>query len=300
MDRNRYRPWLAGLVLLTGTLCSAAAGAATHEEIQADIQAGRLLRARDRATTMATATPTDCRAWYLLGEAEIKLTHVSLAIDAYKKGLEACPDDKDILRSLGRTYDEIEAYEDAVRILARLWALDATDPDIGSRLGAASYRAGKCADGRKAYEGLLAAHPDRNTDRLAFALLLTRICKDYAAAEEQYRAILARNPADPQAHCGLTFLLSDAGRIDDAIAAAEAALVVSPDKGCLYAAWGRALDVGADSLMARGKVTEAQALYGKAVEPLEKGMNDPIFGNYCKTILAGVRYKESPMEELKP
>jgi len=301
MDGNRTRPWLAGFALLCSLAAAGAAGAATHEEIQADIDSGRLLRARDAATSLTAADASDCRAWYLLGETETRLTHVPQAVQAFTKGLEACPDDKDILKSLGRLYDEVEAYEDAVRVLSHLWSLDTSDPEVGSRLGAAAYRAGKCMEGKKAYETLLTTYPDRLTDRVAYALLLTRTCKDFAAAEEQYRMILGKDPSNAEANCGLAFMLSDAGRVDDAVAAAESGVgAAGTNAGCLYAAWGRALEVGGDSLMARGQVTEARALYEKAVTPLEQGMSDPIFGNYCKTILAGVRYKESPMEVLKP
>ena len=121
----------------------------------------------------------------------------------------------------------------------------------------------------------------------------------YAAAETEYRALLASRGTDPSVHCALSYLLSAAGRVDEAVQTAESGIsVIQGEPGCLYAAWGRALVAGGDSLMAKGQVEEARNFYRRAMTPLSKGMPDPVFGDYCKAVLAEVRYKEAPMEEL--
>ena len=131
--------------------------------------------------------------------------------------------------------------------------------------------------------------------------LLARSCRDFAAADVEYQTLLAQNPADATVHCARTYMLAAAGRTEEAVKAAEAGLAAVKDNaGCLYAAWGRALEAGGDSLMVNGRVNEARDLYQKALAPLRKGVADPLFGNYCQAIITEVRYKEAPMEELKP
>jgi tetratricopeptide (TPR) repeat protein len=277
------------------------AAADPYADVQTLLEAGRLRDARDAALELTGANAADCPAWKLLGDAHRRLTRLDLAIAAYRKGLESCPEDKVLLRTLGLVYDEAENYDETVNILSRLWALDSSDPLIGSRLGAACYRAGRCTEGRKAYERLLQAHPNRTSDRTAYAHLLARSCRDYAAAEAEYRTLLAQVPGDASVHCALASLLAEAGRIEDAVKAAEAGIAaVAENAGCLYAAWGRALEAGADSLMAKGQVAQAISLYEQALAPLSKGMSDPVFGSHCKIVMDEVRYKRAPMEELTP
>jgi predicted Zn-dependent protease len=289
---------LAGLV---GLALAGPAAAQTPEEIRTGIEQGRLLEAFDAATRLVAAEPTNCRAWLLLGDANRKLARVGAAAEAYRTGLAACPDDKDLLRTFGLMLDESEQYDEAARVLARYWALDSSDAAVGARLGAASYRAGRCAEGRKAYDAVLAAHPGRTGDRLAYAQLLSRICKDFAAARVQFEKLMAETPNDPAVTCAWIYALADAGEADEAAKVANAAVTAGgASAGCLYAAWGRALEGAADSLMIQGKVEEARQRYQQAVDPLTKGIADPVFGKYCEAILAQVRYKESPMEVLIP
>jgi Flp pilus assembly protein TadD len=297
MPRLPHRLFAAGAVLF---LCGAVtARADVYSDIQGQIDSGRLKEAAAAASQLTGSNPSDCRAWQLQGDAFRRLSRIDAATDAYRKGLEACADDKGLLTALGMLYDETEQYEDAVKILDRLWTLDSSDPTVGSRLGAAAYRAGRCAEGRRAYEALLKAHPDRANDRLAYAQLLTRSCKDYAAAETEYRALLSSRSTDPSIHCALAYLLSAAGRVDEAVQTAEKGIgVIQGDPGCLYAAWGRALASGGDSLMVKGQIDQARDFYRRAMVPLSKGTSDPVFGNYCQAILAEVKYKEAPMEEL--
>jgi tetratricopeptide (TPR) repeat protein len=302
MSRSLRRSLGAGalaIILIAGI--QAPVGADPYTDIRARIDEGRLRDAQDAAVALTTANPADCRAWLLLGEARRRLTRIESAIGAYREGLKACPQDKDLLRALGAVLDETERYDDLVKVYGDLWALDPSDPLIGSRLGAAAYRTNHCQEGRGVYQALLNAHPDRTTDRLAYAQLLARACRDFAAADAEYQALLAKNPADATVHCARTYMLAAAGRTDDAVKAAEAGLAaVKENTGCLYAAWGRALEAGGDSLMVGGKVPEARDLYQKALAPLQQGAADPLFGSYCQAIISEVRYKEAPIEELKP
>lgn len=301
MPRLWRRPRTAAALLLLLAVPAVTARAQTYDDVQGQLNSGRLKAALEAATKLTEANPSDCRAWRLLGDAQRKLTRVGLAAASYRKGLEACPEDRDLLRTFGLMLDESESYDEAARVLGRLWALDSSDPVIGARLGNACYRAGRCADGRAAYESLLAAHPDRTTDRLAFAQLLGRICHDAAAAETEFQKLLQTDAGDANVRCAYVFMLADAGRTADAVRVAEEGLQVSSrGTGCLYAAWGRALEVGADSLMSKAQVSPALDMYQKAIQPLTQGSTDPVFGSYCQSILAEVRYKLSPMEELKP
>lgn len=292
---------LAGWFVVAGAALAGSAGAMTPEEIRTSIDQGHLLEAFDAATLLTAAEPTNCNAWLLLGDANRKLARVGAAAQAYRTGLEACPGDKDLLRTFGLMLDESEQYDEAARVLARYWALDSSDASLGSRLGAASYRAGRCAEGRKAYDALLAAHPERSSDRLAYAQLLSRTCKDIAAARVEFEKLMMATPDDPAVVCAWVYALADAGQTDEAAKVANNAVTAAGGSaGCLYAAWGRALEGAADSLMVKGQVEEARARYQEAVDPLTKGMTDPVFGKYCEAILAQVRYKESPMEVLNP
>jgi Flp pilus assembly protein TadD len=288
---------VAGLV---GLVLAANAGAQAPGDIRAKIDQGRLLEAVDDATRLTVAEPTNCAAWLLLGDVNRKLARVQAAAQAYRTGLEACPEDKDLLKTYGLLLDESEQYDEAARILSRFWVLDSSDPAIGARLGAASYRAGRC-DGRKAYDAVLAANPGRSQDRLAYAQLLSRVCKDFSGAQAQFQKLLAESPNDPTVVCAYVYALADAGQADEAAKVASGAVAAAGGSaGCLYAAWGRALEGAADSLMIKGQVEEARQRYQQAVDPLTKGSGDPVFGKYCEAILAQVKYKESPMEVLAP
>jgi predicted Zn-dependent protease len=296
---------LAPLAVLTGGLVlapfAAPARAATPEEVQQKLDEGRLAEALESATELSESAPTECASWRLLGDANRRLGRAGNAIAAYRKAFEICPDDPALLQPYGRTLLESEFDDEAVRVLARLWALDSSDPEVASSLGSAAYASGNCAEGKKAYESLLAAHPGRSADRLGYAQLLSRVCRDFAAAEAEFQKLRAENPNDVMVTCAYVYALAGAGRSDEAARVASEALATGgANSGCLYAAWGRALEAAADSLMVKGEVETARALYQQAVDPLTKGSDDPVFGSYCLSVLAEVRYKESPMEELTP
>lgn len=301
MPRFWRRPHTAAALLLLLVAPAVPARAQNYDEIQGQLNAGRLKEALEAATKLTEANPADCRAWRLLGDSQRRLTRIGAASGSYRKGLEACPDDRDLLRTFGLMLDESESYDEASRVLGHLWALDSSDPMIGARLGNACYRAGRCAEGRAAYDALLTAHPERATDRLAYAQLLGRTCRDATAAEAEFQKLLQANPGDSNVRCAYAFMLADAGRTADAVRVAEEGLTAGgAGAGSLYAAWGRALEVGADSLMSKAQVAPAIEMYQKAVQPLTQGSSDPVFGTYCQSLLAEVRYKMSPMEELKP
>lgn len=301
MSRPWRRPFMAAALLLMLAAVAPPVRAQSHDDIQAQLDGGQLKEALEAATRLTQANPADCRAWRLMGDAQRRLSRIRLAGVSYRKGLEACPDDKELLRTFGFMLDESEQYEEAARVLGQLWALDSSDPLVGSRLGGACYRSGRCAEGRKAYETLLTAHPERTTDRLAFAQLLGRVCKDPVAAEAEFLKLIQEKPDDPNVRCAYIYVLADAGRTADAVRVAEEGLKSGGNgTGCLYAAWGRALEVGADSLMSKARVAPALEMYQQAIAPLTQGAEDKVFGSYCQAILAEVRYKLSPMEELKP
>jgi len=301
MISSRPRCRFLAAWLLVAAILPLSAQAAPHDDIQKQIEEGRLLEALDAAALLTVANPTDCRAWRLLGDANRRLTRVAAAADAYRAGLGACPDDTDLLKTYGLMLEESEQYEEAAKVLSHYWSLDTKEAAVGSRLGAACYRAGLCAEGRTAFDALLSAYPERSTDRLAYAQLLSRTCHDFPAARVQFEKLLKERPTDPAVNCAWVYALAEAGQADEAARVASAAMAsAGGSAGCLYAAWGRALESAADSLMLQGQVEAARARYLEAIDPLSKGVADPVFGAYCGAILAQVKYKESPMEELKP
>lgn len=297
--RPAPRAVLAGGLALA--LFAGPAAAATPEEVQQKLDQGRLAEALESATELTETAPAECAGWRLLGDANRRLGRAGNAIAAYRKAFDICPDDAALLKAYGRTLLESEFDDEAVRVLSKLWATDTSDPEVASSLGAAAYASGNCAEGKKAYESLLAAHPGRSADRLGYAQLLSRVCGDFAAADAEFQKLRAEAPGDVMITCAYVYALAGAGRADEAARIASEALAAGgAGNGCLYAAWGRALEAAADSLMVKGQVEPARALYQKAIEPLTQGSNDPVFGPYCQSVLAEVRYKESPMEELTP
>lgn len=303
IDARKHAPRVLSAALLLGGLLFSAAGALAdpYTDIQAQLDAGRLRQAQAAAQKLVSAAATDCKAWALLADANRRLTDIEGALKACKEGLAACPGDKTLLRLAATMYDEREQYGDAATYYNQLWTVDATDPLVGSRLGNACFKSDRCDDGRKVFDALLTAHPERVEDRWVYAQLLSQSCRDYAAAEAQFQKLIAAQPKRLAFHCSRAFNLVAAGQADQAVQAVQAGIAAVPDNnGCLFAAWGRALETNADSLYAHGKVTEARALYQQAVDPLTKGQTDALFGNYCKQLLADVLYKQAPMEDLKP
>lgn len=293
---------LSTVLLLGGLIfCAGPAAADPYTDIQAQLDGGKLRQAQAAAQKLLAAGATDCKAWALLADANRRLTDIEGALKACKEGLAGCPGDKTLLRMAATLYDEREQYGDAATYYNQLWAVDSSDPFIGSRLGNACFKSDRCDDGRKVFDALLTAHPDRVEDRWVYAQLLSQSCKDHAAAEAQFQKLIAAQPKRLAFHCSRAFNLVASGQADAAVKAVQAGLAAVPtNNGCLYAAWGRALETSADSLYAQGKVVEARAIYQTAVEPLQKGQADALFGNYCKNLLADVLYKQAPMEELKP
>lgn len=285
---------------VSGSLTPAPARADGYTDVQALLDGGRFRAALKAAEALLAGGPQDCKAIALKAEAQRRLTDFEGAVRTYREGLAACASDKVLLKGVATILDEREQFVDAAGFYAQLWAIDSSDPDVGARYGHACFKADRCDEGRGVFEKLLAANPDRHEDRQLFAELLARTCGDFAAADAQYQTLIKGQPNRLSFHCARTFMLVEAGRLDEAVAAAQAGIAAVPsDNGCLYAAWGRALESGGDGLYSQGKVTEARDMYRQAVAPLEKGLADVLFGAYCKVILAEVRYKEAPMEDLK-
>lgn len=276
------------------------ARADAYTDVQSQLDGGRFRAALKGAQALTAANAQDCRAWALQAESQRRLTDFEGAIRAYKEGLAACGSDKVLLRGVATIFDEREQYDDAATYYGQLWALDRSDQPVGSRYAHACFKADRCDEGRTVFDALLQLNPGRIEDRQLYAELLARTCRDFAAADAQYQTLIKGQPGNLSFHCARAFMLTEAGRLEDAVAAAQAGIAAIPaGNGCLYAAWGRALDAGGDSLFTKGKVTEAREMYRQAVTPLEKGLPDVLFGSYCKVVLADVRYKEAPMEELK-
>ncbi|MBL7940931.1 MAG: tetratricopeptide repeat protein [Flavobacteriales bacterium] len=77
-----------------------------------------------RAHDLATQPLLKAQALILRGEARSELKRYAAAIDDLEKGVAGTPTDPEVLKTLGRLYDQEGRHEDALHVLEQLCAID--------------------------------------------------------------------------------------------------------------------------------------------------------------------------------
>jgi tetratricopeptide (TPR) repeat protein len=207
------------------------------------------------------------------------------AVRIYRRGLEAEPENPELLNSLGfalfqqdMSKEAVVAFEKALEADPKHWkahnnmALASIDlgeleeaeahyreslaiepqPAVYSDLGFVLERQGLAEEAGELYRKSLELDPQSASAHYNLAASLTRR-GEFVAAERHFRAALERNP-NAQTYTGLGFVLGQQGRVDDAIAELKQAIEVNPAHPAAY-------DQLATILVEQGRLDEAEATY---------------------------------------
>jgi Flp pilus assembly protein TadD len=207
------------------------------------------------------------------------------AIKAYERGLEAEPDNVELLNAMGFALFQQGESEAAVVSLERALAADPKhwkahnnmalasidigefeiaeahyreslaikpQPAIYNDLGFVLERQGLPQEAAEAYGKALELDPESAVAHYNLGASLTR-SGEFAAAEPHFRAVLEHNP-NTQAHTGLGVVLWQQGRAQEAEASLRAAIKTDPNNASAYDQLGTIL-------VEQGKLEEAASTY---------------------------------------
>ncbi|MDG2049340.1 MAG: tetratricopeptide repeat protein [Myxococcota bacterium] len=210
------------------------------------------------------------------------------AIRAYRRGLEAEPENPELLNSLGfslfqlgRSEEAVEALEEALEADPSHWkahnnlALASVDlgelelaeahyreslslrpqPAIYNDLGFVLERLGMADEGQAMYRRSLELDPQSAGAHYNLAASLARRGDDIES-EAHFRQALAQT-SSPQAHIGISVVLQRQGKTDEAIKHLNDAIQIDPSQVIAYEQLG-------DLLQAEGRFQEAAEQYRAA------------------------------------
>ena len=235
------------------------------------------------------------------------MSSIPAAVKAYERGLEAEPDNVELLNSMGFALFQQGKSEEAVASLEKALAVDPQhwkahnnmalasidlgefeiaeahyreslaiepQPAIYNDLGFVLERQGLPEEAADAYRKALEVDPESATAHYNLASSLTR-SGEFAEAEQHFRAILEQGPST-QAYTGLGFVLWQQGRADESMASLLSAIEADPTNASAYSSLA-AIQVQ------QGKLEDAASTYrtlirnqpsAKAHEGLAKVLTD--------------------------
>lgn len=185
------------------------------------------------------AHPTDARALFDAGYVADVQHRSADAASLYSRAVQSDPDDFDAHLLLGILLAREGKLADARTQLEKATQLDAGEggPELKARAWRALARIDSNSDPTTASNDLLEAlklTPETPDDMLLAADLAAKT-GDLAAAEAEYRRVLAKNPDSAPASAGLAHLLIKAKKYPEAETLLRAALQHDPDNPALTA-----------------------------------------------------------------
>jgi len=252
-----------------------------------------------------TITPKDCSVLSQIGSAEKLLSdraskaggtddgsgpasadakkHLDAAVDAYTKVTELCPDDLSALNTLGEIYFSANEPQKAAGVYEKMMDKDPKNLDVASKLAYLYYKAEDWKDAAPAYKRLLDIDSTRVNDRALYAKVLQKLdrCDD---AAKQYEMIIQSDPSKKSLYCNLGFLYAlDCKDAEKAISTAMKGISENaPVQGCLYAVWGKGLELRGDDLLRQYEYDRSISSYGEAKIKFQGITSDKDFGDYAR------------------
>ena len=150
------------------------------------------------------------------------------AIDLFRQVLRMKPDYYKAWNGLGHAWALKGRYQRACRYFAHAVRLYPDYAEAHGNLAAALTYLGKYDQAVQHYEKALELKQDYLDARRNYAATLLHWLGQPDSAAQQYRQILALNPRDSQAHCGLGDILLRQGRAQAALVHYRAALRLEP------------------------------------------------------------------------
>ncbi len=149
-----------------------------------------------RAHDLATQPLLKAQALILRGEARSELKRYPAAIDDLEKGIAGTPTDPEVLKTLGRLYDQEGRHEDALRVLEQLCAIDPGQVGHWSNRGFELTMLGRYDEAMTMIEQALALDKDEPvalSNRAYCNLMLNREKEAWSDVERSLRSY----PANP-------------------------------------------------------------------------------------------------------
>lgn len=148
------------------------------------------------AHDLATQPLLKAQALVLRGETRTEMKRYSLAIDDLEKGVAGTPTDQEVLKTLGRLYDQEGRHEDALKILEQLCAIDPGQVGHWSNRGFELTMLGRYDEALTMIEQALALDKDEPvalSNRAYVNLMLGREKEAWSDVERSLRSY----PANP-------------------------------------------------------------------------------------------------------
>lgn len=185
------------------------------------------------------AHPTDARALFDAGYVADVQNRSAAAESLYKRAIQADPNSFDAHLMLGVLLARQGKLDEARPYLARATQLDpgAGGPELKARAWRALARIDSTSDATEASNDLLQALKlsKQTPDDMLLAADLAVKSGDLAAAESEYRRVLAQDPASEPANAGLAHLLIKKKQYPEAETLLRAALQHDPNDPALTA-----------------------------------------------------------------
>ena len=169
------------------------------------------------------------RALSLLGNALASQGQHEAAIANYEKALALKPGDLAMLNNLGNALYMANRLDEAAEKLTEVVRLQPDYADAHNNLGNIYKALNKNNEAIEHFQKALALNPKLFETLLNLGDILSDRIGHPVAAEECFRKALALKPDDIQAHTGLVNMLRFQGRLDDSLAAVNAALRFHPE-----------------------------------------------------------------------
>lgn len=217
---------------------------AVEGRLRMHVAAGEMDKALAFAEKRYADRPKDPMAALMVGEAALLNKNAPKAEKAFFQALELAPQ-----------------WEQPAMRLAQIYAVTK-----------------RVDEGMAAVKGLMAKNPDAIVPAVLLASLQEEK-KDWKGAEQTYRAILAKDPANPLANNNLAFLLSQGNPAPERLAEAEAFAAKAAETDD-----PTTLDTLGWIQHQRGKTAEAEATLRKA---REGNKESPVVAYHLAAVLAG-------------
>jgi Tfp pilus assembly protein PilF len=192
------------------------------------------------------------------GVIHLREGRVDLALEAFKKAVDADDENPYFRKGLGQAYAAKREWKHAVEQFEKALDLNPYYVDVRNDLGTALILAGKREEGKRqfltAYADATNPTPEISARNLGEAYLEE---KNYANAITWFRTAIGRNATYPDPYLGLAETLIVTDRLEEAVLLLETGVEAAPDDPSLTLALGQAYYRAGRFAEARTRLEEA-------------------------------------------
>lgn len=174
-------------------------------EARSALVRGDFPRAARFAENLGKAYPDQAEAWFILGMALSETGHVVHALGQIERAVALAPGNAEYLAQQARLLVLLRREDKAHVAAAAAVRADSSDPLVLDTIGCVQARLGDHGTAVALFERAVAGQPNNVAFRFNLAASLGFFGR-VAEAEAQYEAMVARDPANGQAHYGIAGL----------------------------------------------------------------------------------------------